>query len=317
MTKDSCLINKLNQHKINTQGRIMRKIFYLTALSIPILIASGSLHANSTLISNTTSHEITKPYNGVGTIDDLVVHQENAWIERNASASDVRDTYLAEVNKKIKAAGGLLRAKRDAASGDHNALSLLGILAVYGLGQAQNTKSGVELLERASLLGNADAMFELAKIKAGYNPLVPKEERDAYIDKNKAEQLLTTSASLSNHHAMYLAGLLYLKGDVVVEDRDTGLFYLSQAASGGNKSALEIVSEVRLYKSRVKRQFDDVRNSANSGNVASLIKLADFYAEGWFVTRDIAKSKRLLTIARNLNSIEARQKLDAMALPSQ
>jgi TPR repeat protein len=214
-----------------------------------------------------------------------------------------RGKSVQNINQEIQRSGGLERLISDANVNDANSMYVLSQMYQYGIVKEQDLDIAHNLLEKASEEKHAMASFRLGKIMLGIDDVFGKESE--YINKRRGIHLISQSAEEQNPESQYILGLEYIKGEILPEDRDLGLFWLTKSRDRGyNKAA--IARADLLNNSKMKNlSFDYIQKRAIEGNPDFLIKLASFYEDGWVVQKDREKAKRLLETAKRLGSKRA------------
>lgn len=108
-------------------------------------------------------------------------------------------------------------------------------LAFYyreGIVVPKDKEKALALYKKAVTLGDEDSLFSLALLY-----MENKEEE-------KALPYLLKAAETGNRKAQYMAGYMYIFGKGTEENREEGIFYLEQAAQGGDQGAEKLLAEL-------------------------------------------------------------------------
>jgi TPR repeat protein len=116
------------------------------------------------------------------------------------------------------------------------AVTDLATMTVYGEGVPQNGPKGINMLEKAIALGDANAMASLGGIF--YAILHGGEELEPEQNQQMVE-LLTRAASLNHPDALSALGVMYWNGTGVDEFKDKAIEYTARAAKLKNQTAIE------------------------------------------------------------------------------
>lgn len=250
----------------------LRKIIVGTALMLAV---------------STANAESVSPY-----YFDLVNLNNNASIASNF------------INNQIRELGGIERVREGAKAGHDKSSFVMGYIYLEGHVYNKNVDMAVDILSNASSKSGYSA-FLLGK------HLLDLTNEYGYSDSVKEEgAALIESAAMSDiAEAEFLAGMLFINGDYLPEDRDMGMMHIRSAAYKGHAPSRAFLSDIeRLYYHR-SDNFDRIQKMATEGNVEAIIELALMYKEGWRVSRDTDKAKRLLRVASSRGSKNAEQLL--------
>lgn len=226
-----------------------------------------------------------------------------AFAESPYDFEKARGKSVEHINQEIQKSGSLERLISDANDDDANSMYVLSQMYQYGIVKNQDLDVAHRLLEKASDDKHPMASFRLGKIMLGIDDVFGKKSE--YMNKRKGIHLISQSAEEENFEAQYILGLEYIKGDILPEDRDLGLFWLTKSRDKGYQKAANARTDL-LNNSKMKNlSFDYIQKRAIEGNPDFLIKLASFYEDGWVVQKDRKKAKRLLETAKSLGSKRA------------
>lgn len=228
---------------------------------------------------------------------------EIQWAEKPVKFEEIRHQSVGDVNLAIRKAGGLERLIEDSKQGDAHSLFIMSRMYQYGIVKEQDLNESVELLERSAAKNHTDAIFRLGMIMLGKDPIIGEDR--GFMNKAQGIEMVTQAAEAGIAEAQYMVGLYYIEGELLTEDRDLGLFWLTKARDKGYGPASQARTEI-LNSSRLRNlSFDYVQQRAIEGNPDFLVKLASFYEDGWVVQKDRKKSIRLLKTAAELGSSNA------------
>lgn len=211
------------------------------------------------------------------------------------------------INNEIRALGGIERVKEGAEAGHDKASFIMGYIYLEGHVYEKNVDKAVDILERASHHGGYSAYLlgkHFIDLTGEYNyPDSVKNEGGALIE----------SAALSDlAEAEYLAGMLFINGEYLPEDRDLGMMHIKSAAYKGHSPSRAFLSDIESLYYQSQLDFDKVQKMATEGNVDAIIELGLMYKEGWKVRRDEDKAIRLLKVAASKGSQKAEQMIKAI-----
>lgn len=146
-------------------------------------------------------------------------------------------------------------------------------ILLLGFHQLQNgEKEGIALLEKASSMGNADAMIALGAVyEAG--KMVTK-------DAGKAMKLYSGAAEKENTMGMYMLGRHLYEGDLGTQNTNEGLQWLEKAGSLGYTEVYMYLGETFKNSKKGAGYFE---KGAELDNVECMIKAADdsYIKNGW------------------------------------
>jgi TPR repeat protein len=203
-----------------------------------------------------------------------------------------RSEIVAEVNKAVSYSGGMTRLKQDAMKGDANALYAQGLMYHYGIVKKEDKYKAHDLFEDAAEKGHGQALLALANYRLG---LI--ESGGELTDIHEGVGMLEASAEAGNPEAQYRVGLMYIEGQYLPEDRDLGLYWITKARDEGFKPAIKVRESILSSSPFKGPSFEYIHQRATEGSPVFLAKLAEFYEEGWIVTKDKEKAIRLLKTA--------------------
>ena len=216
-------------------------------------------------------------------------------------STEIASNYI---NNEIKELGGISRVGEAAKAGHDKASMIMGYLYLEGHVYKKNVDLGVEYLSRAASKGGYSA-FLLGKHfldltgEFGYSESVKRQGAS-----------LVESAALSEiAEAEYLAGMLFINGEFLPEDRDLGMMHIKSASYKGHSPSRKFLNGIEKLYYQSQLDFGKIQKMATEGNVEAIIELGLMYKEGWKVVRDEAKAKRLLEVASSRGSEKAAQLL--------
>jgi len=247
-----------------------RKIIFGTAL---ILSASS------------VSAESVKPYY----FDLISLHEK----------SSIASNYI---NNSIRELGGIERVKEAADAGHDKASMIMGYLYLEGHVYEQNTGMALDILRNASHHGGFSA-FLLGKHLLD---LTGVNDYPESVRKEGAE-LIESAAMRDIAEAEYIAGMLYINGEYLPEDRDVGMMHIKSASYKGHAPSRKFLTDIDSLYYQSKLDFDKIQKMATEGSVDAIIELSLMYKEGWKVQRDNDKALRLMQIAEAKGSDKATQ----------
>lgn len=264
--------------------------FKKTALAAMLMFASASSFASVSpeKLSSTTMNEITYEY-----------------------SKEVRKV-IPLVNDQISKAGGFDRLKEDAANNDAHSNFVMYKVYKYGIAHDVSAPDAVRHLEVAVSANNPEALFDYGMYLMNYNEMDQSAQIiideltkvDPFADYQETDvdryarglELVIDSANLGYSDALYILGVHYLHGYFVHQDDDIALFYLSQSHSKGNTNAA-LMRERILGKSDYLQDFNQAQIDTKYGDSDAMVKLAQFYMDGFLVEDDHQKAIRLLSTA--------------------
>ncbi len=223
----------------------------------------------------------------------------------NAIASDIdtsRAAAVSFINSAAQAAGGTERLYRDAATADAPAQYALALMYWHGIVKTEDKRQAVELLRSSAKAGYGPAQLMLGKAYLGVkgSPRLTREEAAS-----KGIDLVRAAAETGDPQAQYILGKHYLLGDALPEDRDLGMFWITRARDQGHPDAIDERLKLQAQMSQGDLGFDYVQMRAMDGSPVFLIKLAEFYEQGWVVDKNPAKAARLRDTAARLGRTSA------------
>jgi TPR repeat protein len=220
-----------------------------------------------------------------------------------------KNTDLASnfINNKIQSLGGIDRVKRGAEAGHDEASMVMGYIYLEGHVFEQNTDKALDILSNAAQKGGYSA-FLLGK---HYLDMDGEYEYSEAIKKEGAE-LVEFAALHDIAEAEYLAGMLFIAGQYLPEDRDMGMMHIKSASYKGHSPSRKFLSDIDSLYYQSNLDFDKIQKMATEGNIDAIIELGLMYKEGWKVSRNEVKAKRLLELAYAKGSEKALQLINEM-----
>lgn len=237
-------------------------------------------------VSTVTAEEVNPYY-----FDLLTLEQQ----------SDLASNFI---NNKIRDLGGLERVKEAQKAGHDEASMVMGYIYLEGHVFEKDIDRAIDILGNAANKGGFSA-FLLGKhyldLSKEFNYSVAIKKEGAYLIEHAALNGIA--------EAEFLAGMMFISGDYLPEDRDMGMMHIKSAAYKGHSPSRSFLSDIdRLYYQK-DQDYDKIQKHASEGNVEAIIELALLYKEGWKVARNVEKSKRLLSLAKSKGSERAGQLL--------
>jgi len=206
------------------------------------------------------------------------------------------------INSKIRDMGGIDRVREAQKAGDDEASMILGYIYLNGHVFEKNVDMAIDILSPASLNGPYSS-FILGK---HYLDLSGEYHYSDHI-KREGAAMIEFAAMHEITEAEFLAGMLFISGDLLPEDRDLGMMHLKSAAYKGHSPSRKFLSNIDAIYYQEKMDFDKVQKMMTEGNLDASVELALMYKEGWKVRRDLNKAVRILKVASAKGSSRAEQ----------
>ena len=165
--------------------------------------------------------------------------------------------------------------------GDAFAWSQLAVMYANGNNAVVNKRKSMECLKRAADLGYAEAMYEVG---LGYSRGIGGEKK---ID--LAFEYLTNAALCDNVDAMIELGLLYSVNEKGNQWKD----WYKKAASMGKTDSYVIVASFFIDEKRYEKAKELALKSIKEGNYEGYTILAELYAKGCGVKKDLKRAETL------------------------
>lgn len=229
-------------------------------------------------------------------------------LTRKAASGDAESQYnLARLFylTKDKAGDAKAAAKwlKKAVMRDHVAsLHLLACLYLEGKGIAQDTATGLELMRKAAILGNADAQFDLGVLLAAGTKDIPASAEEAI-------RWFRLAAAQGHTRAQYRLGKAFLDGTGVAQSYASALTWLKTAAIEGYAPAQYEYGRFFLDKENPKFSLPDafrwMRLAAKDGDANAQEALAALYETGSGCVKDEVKAFFWATEAAKQDNIAA------------
>jgi len=226
------------------------------------------------------------------------------WQEKYSSFESAKSMASSNINQIIQKNGGLDRMKKVSngkTDGDFD--FVMGNMYLYGILEPQNTNKGFEILKKSAYKNHLSSIKIVSQIQLGLNPLF--EMNTDLRDEQSGIKLLHEAAEQGDGKSQMLLSLYYMDGELVEEDRDLALFWMTRSKTSGYEPAYSARKEMINKNNFNNVSFDYVRQRAAEGNREYLVKLAELYSEGWVVQRNEDKAIRLLKTAAELGSKNA------------
>lgn len=121
-----------------------------------------------------------------------------------------------------------------------------------------------------------------------------------FVNRKKIKvKLLEEEAAKGNPATLLALGLMFYSGVKIDEDREKGIKYIKQAAEAGNAQAQYLYSGIILgsgeTKEPTKEQLSEaaiwIEKSAEGGFLTAITTLANMYAEGKIIPKNVKKSQ--------------------------
>jgi TPR repeat protein len=143
-----------------------------------------------------------------------------------------RDTEKASVYYQKAVDGGYVNANNN-----------LGTLYLNGDGVEENVDKAIDCFIEASEEGNVNAPRNLG--------IIYSDDKYGRKDSSKAAEWYEIAAERGNAESQLFLGRMYIEGNGVDENFKLGMYWISRAASGGNKAAIEMMQMMRSMDSIV------------------------------------------------------------------
>lgn len=121
---------------------------------------------------------------------------------------------------------------------------------------------------------------------------------------------LKLSSKNGNKKSQYKLGILYIKGEVIRQNIDKGLYFLKQSSVNGySKAQYELAINFLIINNiegeNTKECFRLLKLSSDNGYVKSHFQLAFFYLNGIYIPKDYNESFRLFKLSLDNGFIES------------
>lgn len=168
-------------------------------------------------------------------------------------------------------------------------------------------------------VGNGDALFNLG--------VLAEDGLGEPQNMAKAEALYSSAAAADNFKAQYRLGLLYFAGSLLPRNPDKARLYLTQAATHGDKDALDMLgrlgqasadmtpmqqAELLSGSGQHVKAATLYRELADAGNATAQARLAWAYEAGRGVPADLTEAARRFEMAAQTGNAEAQYALAVM-----
>lgn len=197
------------------------------------------------------------------------------------------------VNSQIASSGGINRLYEDARRGDPEANYLLGQMYRLGIVKKRSFQQAVNHFDLAAKQDHNEAIFMYGLLTLCADPISDNSNCKIQAD---SFSYIEKSAILGNSDAQLMMGKYSLNGMFLRKDNDVALFWINKSAAQKNKMAQTLLLQLS-NKSDYYLDFDSVRKDAVLGDPNSMVKLAQAYANGWVVERNLSKAKMLYDLA--------------------
>jgi len=197
--------------------------------------------------------------------------------------------------------------------GDAKGQFNLGLIYEKGKGQPVDFEKAKDLYLQAAAQGHEQAMVQLAGLY--FNGLAgPRDQQQALHWYKKA-------ADLSDRDALYQLGLLSETGVATKLDFSDAINYYQKSAEKGNAKAMLALARMYQYGLGVKKNNQQAakfyKELAAMNNPYAQYQLATFYYEGSAGERSPEQGRRLLQLAQDNGSLQARKVLQWLDSQSQ
>ena len=199
-----------------------------------------------------------------------------------------------------------IRAKND----DSNAMVHLGNLYYLGTGNKifrQDLKKAVQWYQKATDLGNSEAMYNLGNCYQ-YGVSVEQNEK-------KALSLFELSVNNGLYEAAHKVGKLF---ENKKDFKKARRYYSISANSKGDKPSLKKIAKYNMEgiggEKNLKKAFSFYSSTAFNGDADSQYILAGMYKDGIYVKQDAEKAGYLLELAANNGNEKAQCSLGVFYL---
>ena len=231
-------------------------------------------------------------------------------------APKVPDTSIDRINLYLKAGkvpqlrqtGIIDKLEANQASLAPKALNLLATLYVDGIVVKKDRAKGLDLLTRAAMGGNADALLRLASINLA-GETVPGWELDPKLAVTMAFGALVGKLDPEICDRVGRIAREYSKGDVVQQDHGIAEQWLRLAADLGDASAAWKVAQLHLESELIVKNNDTllkyIKLAASRGVAAAQVELGKLYEAGALVPLDKPKAEELYAEASKTGSRNA------------
>lgn len=249
--------------------------------------------------------------NGVDADPVLAVTTLRTLTERDATGQALFMLGIATVygiGTDADSAEGISLIRRSAEAGNARAMISLGKMYAVGEGVPRDTVEAVRWYERAAEAGSSQAMVQLA---GSYltGQVAPKNPQ-------RAVELYQMAADRGDLDALCRLGLCYEQGEgVTLNSRRAYNLYL-QAADRGSAWGMRLVglcyAQGTYAEQDMKQAAEWLLKSAESGDIQSAYIIGQLYAAGEGVKKNKKEAKRWLTVAAEAGHGEAAEMLKAL-----
>ncbi len=203
---------------------------------------------------------------------------------------------------------------------NHVAYNILAEMYINGFGLKQDVPKAIHFYQKASDLGNVDAMLFLGKAYID-GKQVPRNSRLAMTYLQKASASPTGSSE-----ANFLLGRLYAEGDnidpllvynknkmiesgdLIEKDIAKTMELWKKAADAGNANAQFELAQSYIKsddEQSIKRGLEYLQKSVAQGHVKAMTMLGELYYSGELLQRNLERANKLFSIASKKNESRA------------
>jgi hypothetical protein len=176
--------------------------------------------------------------------------------------------------------------KMAAEAGDQDSQLNLGILYSNGQGVSQNYTEALVWYLKSADQGNSIAQYNLGVIYS--------QGKGMAANYAEAVKWYTQAAAQGDSTAKYNLGIIYFQGvPSVKKDIKTSFKWISEAATAGDKDALDMLAQPAFNEFTAKWY----RKRAEMGDNAAQVKIASYYLFGRGIDKDIVRAHMWFNIA--------------------
>jgi len=181
--------------------------------------------------------------------------------------------------------------ERASEKGNADAMYTLGVLYEKGEDVPKDINQAIKWYRRASEKGNRDAQYVVGLIDWDGTGLLTHKE-------------LERASELGNGDAMYALGLIYEKGDGVSKDIKKAVELFRNASEKGNRNAQCVVRLID-WDGRGQLELRELERASELGNAFAMLNLGLLFAIGCGIPKDTKIAIKLLEHASELGNAEA------------
>lgn len=184
--------------------------------------------------------------------------------------------------------------------GDSTATYRLGRIYGLGLGVKIDAEKAMHWYQEAAKLGSVAALRQLAV-------LASREENDPV----KAAEYMVKAAEAGSTVAALEIGkkLTRSEGYYLAVTNDVAQTWIERAASVGNTSAIEILTDQLLAQGKAQEAVAYLEKAASKGSVDSYLTLYQLFKAGQGVSLDTVRARQYFMSAQTVRKLQASEKL--------